>query len=352
MSHERHRWIWALCFLCLILASADAWSQPAATLVVEEATAEPGETVSVAVRAQDVQDPVFSIQGRIAYDPSVVNVGDVSFHEAFQVTAFNALNAEGVLRFVGTLTLGADEVSGLEDATLFTFEAQAVGENGTSSPLDATFELAKNRAHEHMEVAVEDGTFTIGGQNQPPVADFSFSPERPGPNEDVTFTDASADPDGQVVSWQWDFGDGERLEVQSDSASADVVHAYREPGSYTVTLTVTDNRDATGTVSKTIRVGAEHGEPEIFVFPNPCRTVCNFRYRVPQETERAFVRIYNLRGALVRTVDLNVNVNEVRWNLTDDAGAPAPNGPYFYFMVVQTDAGVRRTPVDVLAIQR
>lgn len=52
----------------------------------------------------------------------------------------------------------------------------------------------------------------------------------------VTFSgDASTDNDGDIVSYDWDFGDGESLTAPNP------VHIYTAPGSYTATLTVTDN---------------------------------------------------------------------------------------------------------------
>ncbi len=45
----------------------------------------------------------------------------------------------------------------------------------------------------------------------------------------------STDPDGDVVEYQWDFGDG----TQEDSVVVD--HVYEERGEYTVSLRVTDN---------------------------------------------------------------------------------------------------------------
>lgn len=45
----------------------------------------------------------------------------------------------------------------------------------------------------------------------------------------------SRDPDGWIVSYAWDFGDG------ATASGAVVRHAYGSPGVYTVTLTVTDN---------------------------------------------------------------------------------------------------------------
>lgn len=332
---------------CLTLG---AQAQPVATLIVADAEAEVDQTVEVTVRAENVQQGIVGIQGRLNFDPSVLRIVEVTFHEAFKVTSFNALDDQGVLYFVGTLVQEGEEPVGLFEETLFTFQAQAVGAPGTSSPLDATFELVKNLDHEVLQVEVRDGTFTIGAANQPPQADFSFTPERPGVNETVTFLDASTDPDGRIVRWLWDFGDGERLEVQT--ASQQVTHAYRQPGPYEVTLTVIDDRDAQGTVTKTVVVGPERGEPEIFVFPNPCGGPCTFRYRVPEEATAATLRIYNVRGALVRSVALDLGRDAYRWDLRDDAGAPVPNGPYFFFMIVESAGGVRRTPVDVLVIQR
>ena len=53
----------------------------------------------------------------------------------------------------------------------------------------------------------------------------------------------SLDRDGEITSYQWDFGDG-----SATSTEQDVVHTYAEPGVYPVSLTVTDNE---GGVSQT-----------------------------------------------------------------------------------------------------
>jgi len=88
-----------------------------------------------------------------------------------------------------------------------------------------------------------------GIPNQPPKASFTFSPKNPLVNEEITFNaSASTDPDGSIVSYEWDFGDGE-------TASGKVVtHAYSDAGSYTVTLTVTDDDAATHSISKKVNV--------------------------------------------------------------------------------------------------
>ena len=58
----------------------------------------------------------------------------------------------------------------------------------------------------------------------------------------------SFDADGTIVSYAWDFGDG------STGAGSQVSHAYAAPGTYTVTLTVTDDQGASGTGTTTATI--------------------------------------------------------------------------------------------------
>jgi len=70
----------------------------------------------------------------------------------------------------------------------------------------------------------------------PPVASFTYSPQNPVVGQEITFDASSSyDPDGQIVSSNWDFGDGNTTEGQV------ATYAYSEAGNHTVTLTVTDN---------------------------------------------------------------------------------------------------------------
>lgn len=79
-----------------------------------------------------------------------------------------------------------------------------------------------------------------------PVADFSM--EISGLN--VSFSDLSTDANNDIVSWLWDFGDG-----NTDTA-ANSSHTYNNAGDYTVSLTVTDSNGLSSTASQSITLVA------------------------------------------------------------------------------------------------
>jgi PKD repeat protein len=78
--------------------------------------------------------------------------------------------------------------------------------------------------------------------NQPPLADFSFSPSSPHVGDDVVFSSSSTDPDGSIDRQDWDLdGDGWFNEAIGPTAH----HRFSTVGTHTVGLRVTDDRGAT-----------------------------------------------------------------------------------------------------------
>lgn len=89
--------------------------------------------------------------------------------------------------------------------------------------------------------------------NRPPVASFTESAETVYTNEVIYFNaSASYDPDGSIVSYTWGFGDGK---ITTTSA-ATINHTYTTPGTYNVTLTVTDDDGLTDDEVKVFTVEA------------------------------------------------------------------------------------------------
>ncbi len=89
--------------------------------------------------------------------------------------------------------------------------------------------------------------------NQPPIANYVWNPSAPLARSDISFNDQSSDQGGLfggggVVSWNWDFGDGD------SSTAPNPKHAYDRSGNYTVRLTVTDDAGESMTISKTVLV--------------------------------------------------------------------------------------------------
>lgn len=69
----------------------------------------------------------------------------------------------------------------------------------------------------------------------------------------------SYDPDGKIVSFTFDFGDGS-TPVHGTDISTPIEHTYRTPGQYFAQFSVTDNRGATTSVKVFIAVYASSNE--------------------------------------------------------------------------------------------
>ena len=101
-------------------------------------------------------------------------------------------------------------------------------DDGDASVHPGAAEVCGDGVDNNCDGAVDEGC------NVTPTAAWSHSCE----DLSCSFTDQSADVDGQIVSWLWDFGDGTTSTDQNPS------HTYAAAGSYTCTLTVTDDQGA------------------------------------------------------------------------------------------------------------
>lgn len=128
-------------------------------------------------------------------------------------------------------------------------------------------------------------------EQEPPNAVFTFEPEQPTVGDEVTFdASASTDPNEDIESYQWDFGDGET------ATGVTATHVFEEFGTQSVILTVTDSTQSTDTFTQEVDVNAE---PE-----------ANFEIEPDTLTVNEVVTL-----DAGPTVDPDNDVEEYEWNL-------------------------------------
>ncbi len=112
------------------------------------------------------------------------------------------------------------QITDLEPGNTYYFAVKAVDISGQES--DFSEEVSK--------------TFEL--PNVPPTADFTVSAQSGIAPVEITFVSTSSDSDGTIVGTQWAFGDG------TTGAGPAIGHTFTAPGTYTVTMTVTDDAGA------------------------------------------------------------------------------------------------------------
>ena len=269
----------SLLLLILILVSISStfmikrgWAQPSAARVyVDPATKSadpPLDTFTVDIKIEGALH-VAAWQFELYYDSEIlftqqhpsdptkqwVTVGDFLTNPIFTASVFAGQVGAGAFILFGE----SPKTSG----TLASVKFQVIGTGRTF--LDLRDTIIKDAQQEEGQPPEEDGEFhtTI------PRAEFFYSTEdhpvttpgvqpilNPVVNETVTFnatffekgagqykgsydpdTMTPEDPDGEIVSYEWDFGDGNTTTVYAPV----ITHAYDKVRSCTVNLTVTDN---------------------------------------------------------------------------------------------------------------
>lgn len=99
-------------------------------------------------------------------------------------------------------------------------------------------------------------------QNLPPIANLN-GPYTANTNQIINFSSTgSADSDGNLTNYSWSFGDG------TISNNANPTHAYNSTGTYTLTLTVTDNGGLSNTASGVATIGGSTSSGNCSGIPN------------------------------------------------------------------------------------
>ena len=94
---------------------------------------------------------------------------------------------------------------------------------------------------------VDEHYSLVGAPNSDPSAAFEHTAQGLNVQFDAS---GSADTDGSITEYAWDFGDGTTQAASTEG----ITHLYTEAGEYTVTLVVTDDRGGSATTSRQVTV--------------------------------------------------------------------------------------------------
>ena len=159
--------------------------------------------------------------------------------------------------------------------------------------------------------------------NQPPAAAFTSSAENLVASFDGS---GSADPDGTIAAYGWDFGDG-----SAAGAGAKPAHTYAAAGTYQVKLTVTDDAGATASVTNPVTVTAANQPPAAAFTSSSADLVASFDgsgSADPDGTIAAYGWDFGDgsaagAGAKPAHTYAAAGTYQVKLTVTDDAGATA-----------------------------
>ena len=98
------------------------------------------------------------------------------------------------------------------------------------------------------ETAQASSTVVVVVGNQPPTVDAGPDVTLVESNRTLIVFPTASDPDGQIASYEWDYGDGATSEGQV------AVHTYATKGTFTATVTVTDDVGVTASDSLTVTI--------------------------------------------------------------------------------------------------
>ena len=183
-----------------------------------------------------------------------------------------------------------------------------------------------------------DGIFEKTNTIHLPDALFEYTPVKVFVNQNVNLNASlSYDPDGNIVAYNWDFGDG-------TNASGEIVnHIYSSEGVYLVTLTV---KDDTGAVDKkTIKMRIDETPPASISIINQQTiagsTYINFTWLNPPDPDFSHVMLY-LNG----TFKTNITAPQNYFNVT---GLQPDTGYELGTHTVDTSGNINQTWVNATA---
>lgn len=141
--------------------------------------------------------------------------------------------------------------------------------------------------------------------NVVPTPAFNHTPLVATDLDEINFSDISTDVDGKIVSWYWDFGDG------NSSHNKYTTHMYADNGTYIVRLSVTDDDNATKEISKTLTI--------LNVAP-----IAQFNYQPSNPTFNDTLQFFDI------STELDGVIEEWLWDFGDGSSS-SERSPFHHF---------------------
>lgn len=176
----------------------------------------------------------------------------------------------------GTVTISADasDDKGVKQVDFY-YDSTLIGSDSASpysvswdsaSVTDGTYTLKAVAIDTISQQASDSINVLVDNVNVPPIA--NAGPDQTAHvGQTVNFDGSgSTDPDGSIVTYSWDFGDG------ATGTGVNTAHSYMVAGTYTATLVVTDNGGLTGTDTAIVTVNEAPAVPTAYLNINMSKT--------------------------------------------------------------------------------
>jgi len=337
-------------FICLLVLSfSTGQAQTAATVSIPSLSVPEGLNIGVKVSISGIPGAGLSdFQGRLNFDPNVVQVSRVTGLNGYTVFASALDNQAGEARFVVAKT----NTPFLQQGEVLEFSFTPIASVGASTTLVTSMTTFNDSNGVFIPHEVSAGRLTIV-QREPLVSSFSFTPQPAIKGQPVQFSNTTVPSQGAAIeNTSWNFGDG------NTSVEQNPVHTFAQPGTFTVELSVTDNFGRNNSITQQVNVlesaPTTEGIVEVRTFPQPASTQTTFVYQVPSSAQRVMLFVFASTGRQVFANDaLDARGGRFTWNLLGNDETRVPNGAYFYVITAlgATGNGVGRATGKII-VQR
>jgi len=174
------------------------------------------------------------------------------------------------------------------------------------------YTIAKARVRFHVrssmmgiDADLYEFDFFTNTTNISPNTDFSYDSSQLLRKVSIYFTDLSTDPDGFIVHWDWDFGEGNTSDLQNPA------HVFHALGTFNIRLTVTDNSGETNSMVKQITI--ENQKP-----------IADFSYTPTIPTTEDMVDFNDI------SIDFDGKITSWNWDFGDGNGSTIQNPHHQY----------------------